>query len=218
MYENSSNPEDGIDMEKFVRLTAVAAPIDMDDVNTDQIIPARLMRKPRVGKVYGQYLLHDLRFNEDESEKSGFVLNQPAYRQARIFVASHNYGCGSSRLGAVFTHLDFGVRAVIAVSFGDVFFNNCLKNGILTIRLPAETTAALRTQLHDRPGANLTVDLEAQTVTDALGKIHEFAVDHFAKRCLFEGLSDIALTLKRAELIDAFEKRHREQFSWLPVS
>ena len=205
-------------MDKFVKLTGVAAPIDMDDVNTDQIVPARLMRKPRAGNSYGQYLLHDLRFNEDGSENGAFVLNQPAFRQACIFVTSHNYGCGSSRLGAIYIHYDFGVRAIIAVSFGDVFFNNCLKNGILAIRLPAEVTAAIRGQLRANPGQTLTIDLEQQTVTDVFGKVYEFAVDSFAKRCLLEGLSDIALTLKRADLIDAFEERHRATFSWLPLS
>jgi 3-isopropylmalate/(R)-2-methylmalate dehydratase small subunit len=203
-------------MDKFTRLTAVAAPIDMDDVNTDQIIPARLMRRPREGDAYGGYLLHDLRFDSNGQEKD-FVLNQPVYHRAPIFVASYNYGCGSSRLGAVYTHYDFGVRAIIAVSFGDVFFNNCLKNGILAIRLPAETTDALRLQLHAAPGATLSIDLPRQVVMDTKGVEHGFSVDSFAKRCLLEGLSDIALTLQRADLIDAFEKQHRQTFSWLRV-
>jgi 3-isopropylmalate/(R)-2-methylmalate dehydratase small subunit len=201
-------------MDKFTCLTAVAAPIDMDDVNTDQIIPARLMRRPREGDAYGGYLLHDLRFDSNGQEKN-FVLNKPMYHRAPIFVASYNYGCGSSRLGAIYTHYDFGVRAIIAVSFGDVFFNNCLKNGILAIRLPAETTDALRRQLHAAPGATLSIDLPRQVVIDTGGVEHGFSVDSFAKRCLLEGLSDIALTLQRADLIDAFEKQHRQTFSWL---
>jgi 3-isopropylmalate/(R)-2-methylmalate dehydratase small subunit len=201
-------------MDKFTHLTAVAVPIDMDDVNTDQIIPARLMRKPREGDAYGGYLLHDLRFEADGTAKN-FILNRPVYRRAPIFVASYNYGCGSSRLGAVYTHYDFGVRAIIAVSFGDVFFNNCLKNGILAIRLPAETTAALRGQLHAAPGATLSIDLPRQVVVDTQGAEHGFDVDSFAKRCLLEGLSDIALTLQRADMIDAFEQKHRQTFSWL---
>jgi 3-isopropylmalate/(R)-2-methylmalate dehydratase small subunit len=204
-------------MDKFVTLTAVAAPIDMDNVDNDQVIPARLMRKPRGDGGYGQYLFHDLRFNGDRSEKPDFVLNRPAFRNAKIIVASHNYACGSSRIGAVYTHYDFGIRAVIATSFGDVFFNNCFKNGILPVRLPADVTAELRGQLHARPGATLTVDLERQTVIDTAGTRYEFSVDGFAKRCLLEGLSDIALTLEREREILAFEERHRRLLSWLPL-
>ena len=202
-------------MEKFSCLTAVAAPIDMDDVNTDQILPARFMRKPREGRAYGQYLLHDLRFSAQDEPRPDFVLNRPEYRQAQIFVASHNYGCGSSRLGAVYAHYDFGVRAIIAVSFGDVFFNNCLKNGILPIRLDAESTANLRQQLHMQVGARLSIDLSDQAITDTVGRKYRFDVDSFAKHCLLEGLSDIALTLQRVGLIEAFERRYREQMSWL---
>jgi 3-isopropylmalate/(R)-2-methylmalate dehydratase small subunit len=204
-------------MDKFTTLTAVAAPIAMDNVDNDQVLPARLMRKQREDGGYAKYLFHDLRFNADGSEKPDFVLNQPAYRNAKIIVASHNYACGSSRLGAVYTHYDYGIRCLIATSFGDVFFNNCFKNGILPIRLPAGTTAALRGQLEARPGATLTVDLPAQTVTDADGVVHGFEVDSFGKRCLLEGLSDIALTLEKEGDIRAFEERHRRTFSWLPL-
>jgi 3-isopropylmalate/(R)-2-methylmalate dehydratase small subunit len=204
-------------MDKFVTLTAVAAPIDMDNVDNDQVIPARLMRKQRVGNAYAQYLFHDLRFESDGSEKPEFVLNKPAYRNAKIIVASHNYACGSSRLGAVYVHYDYGIRCVIATSFGDVFFNNCFKNGILPVRLPSEVTADIRRQLHATPGATLSVDLPAQTVTDTNGKVYEFTVDPFAKRCLLEGLSDIKLTLEREAEIAAFETRHRQTLHWLPV-
>jgi 3-isopropylmalate/(R)-2-methylmalate dehydratase small subunit len=204
-------------MDKFVTLTAIAAPIDMDNVDNDQVIPARLMRKQRIGNAYAQYLFHDLRFESDGREKPEFVLNQPAYRDAKIIVAAHNYACGSSRLGAVYVHYDYGIRCVVATSFGDVFFNNCFKNGILPVRLPAEVTADIRRQLHARPGATLSVDLPAQTVTDTNGKVHEFAVDPFAKRCLLEGLSDIKLTLEREAEIAAFEARHRQKLHWLPV-
>jgi 3-isopropylmalate/(R)-2-methylmalate dehydratase small subunit len=204
-------------MDKFTTLTAVAAPIDVDNVDNDQVIPARLMRTVRVNGNYGPLLFRDLRFNEDGSEKPDFVLNHPAYRHAKIIVAAHNYACGSSRLGAVYTHYDYGVRALIATSFGDVFFNNCFKNGILPIRLPADVAAGLRAQLHARPGATLTIDLPRQTVTDTTGKTHAFTVDAFGKRCLLDGLSDIALTLERENEIAAFEQRHRKIFSWLPM-
>lgn len=204
-------------MDKFTTLTAIAAPIDMDNVDNDQVIPARLMRKPRGNDGYGQYLFHDLRFNENGKEKSDFVLNNPIFRKARIIVASHNYACGSSRLGAIYTHYDYGIRALIATSFGDVFFNNCFKNGILPIRLPEDTTANLRRQLHANPGSELTIDLKKQIVIDTTGTAHQFDVDSFGKRCLLEGLSDIALTLERENEIIAFEKQHRQIFSWLPL-
>ena len=204
-------------MDRFTTLTAIAAPIDMDNVDNDQVIPARLMRKQRDEGGYARYLFHDLRFNGDGSEKPDFVLNQPAYREAKIIVASHNYACGSSRLGAVYVHYDFGIRCVVATSFGDVFFNNCFKNGILPIRLDAAITAELRAQLRERPGATLDVDLPAQTVTDTRGTRYEFTVDPFAKRCLLEGLSDIALTLEREAQIAAFEERYRRTHSWLPL-
>ena len=204
-------------MDRFVTLTAIAAPIDMDNVDNDQVIPARLMRKQREDGAYSKYFFHDLRFESNGSEKPEFVLNQPAFRDAKIIVAAHNYACGSSRLGAVYVHYDYGIRCVIASSFGDVFYNNCFKNGILPVRLPPEATAALRRQMHARPGATLTVDLPGQTVTDADGARHEFSVDSFGKRCLLEGLSDIALTLEREDDIRAFEERHRRAFSWLPL-
>jgi 3-isopropylmalate/(R)-2-methylmalate dehydratase small subunit len=204
-------------LDKFVHLTACAAPIDMDNVDNDQVLPARLMRKQRSDGQYGRYLFHDLRFDDDGSEKPDFVLNRPAYRNAKIIVASHNYACGSSRLGAVYVHYDYGIRCLIATSFGDVFFNNCFKNGILPIRLPAGTTAELRRQLHAKPGAMLSIDLREQVVTDVEGRQHEFAVDSFGKRCLLAGLSDIALTLERVGAIEAFEERYRRSRPWLPL-
>ncbi len=204
-------------MDKFVTLKAVAAPIDMDNVDNDQVLPARLMRKQRSDGMYGTYLFHDLRFNEDGSVKPDFPLNRPAWKNAKIIVASHNYSAGSSRLGAIYTHYDFGIRALIANSFGDVFFNNCFKNGILPIRMPPEVTAGLRRQLHENPGAELSIDLPRQILTDTQGVAYPFEVDPFGKRCLLEGLSDISLTLKREQDIQAFEKRHRQAFHWLRV-
>ena len=203
-------------MEPFKSMTAVAVPIDMDNVDNDQVIPARLMRKPRSEGLYGTYLFRDLRFNEDGSEKSDFILNQPPYRNARIVVASKNYACGSSRLGAVYVHHDYGIRALIATSFGDVFYNNCFKNGILPVRLDAAITAKLRAQLHAWPGAGITVDLERQAVTGPDGAEYRFEVDAFAKRCLLAGLSDIALTLEHAGEIETFEHAYYARMHWLP--
>jgi 3-isopropylmalate/(R)-2-methylmalate dehydratase small subunit len=202
-------------MESFVTLTARAVPIDMDNVDNDQVIPARLMRKSRRDGKYGTYWFHDLRFNEDGSERPDFIVNQPAFRGARIVVASKNYSCGSSRIGAVYVHYDYGIRAVIAVSFGDVFYNNCFKNGILPVRLDERAVAALRQSLHAQPGAEISIDLPQQTVTGPDGTVYRFEVDPFAKRCLLEGLSDINLTLEHEKEIEAFERRHRERMSWL---
>src|SRR5207302_768916 len=150
-------------MEPFTRLDAVAAPMPVPNVDTDQIIPARFLRKSRKDG-YGQYLFCDLRFAPDGTEKPGFVLNQAPYRGARILVADKNFGCGSSREHAVYALWDYGFRAVIAPSFGDIFFNNCFKNGLLPIVLPAERAGALRAELVRQPGAHLKVDLERQEV------------------------------------------------------
>ncbi len=148
------------------------------------------------------------------TEKPDFVLNQPAYRAAKIFVANENFGGGSSREAAAIAFQAYGVRCVIAVNFGDIFYGNCIKNGILPIRLPAETVASLRKQLQERPGATLTVDLPQQTVTDPAGARHAFEIDSFNKTCLVEGLSQIDLTLRYKDKIDAFERRYRETVTW----
>jgi 3-isopropylmalate/(R)-2-methylmalate dehydratase small subunit len=203
------------EMEPFVTLKEKAVPIDMDNVDNDQVIPARLMRKPRSDGMYGTYWFHDLRFNEDGSEKPDFILNNPAFRGARIVVASKNYACSSSRLGSVYAHYDYGIRALIAVSFGDVFYNNCLKNGILPVRLDEQSVAKLRRQLHEQPGASIAIDLPQQTVTGPDGAVYPFEVDVFAKHCLLEGLSDIKLTLEHERQIEAFENSYRQKMPWL---
>ena len=202
-------------MEPFVSLTAVAAPYERDNVDTDQIIPARFLLKRRTDEAYSTYLFHDLRFNPDGTEKPDFVLNQPPYRSAKIFVGNANFGGGSSREAAAIAFQTYGTRCVIAVSFGDIFYNNCIKNGILPIGLPAARVESLRKQLHVSPGATLTVDLPAQTVTDVEGSSHAFEIDAFSKTCLEEGLSQIKLTLRHKQAIDAFEARYRETVTWL---
>jgi 3-isopropylmalate/(R)-2-methylmalate dehydratase small subunit len=202
-------------MEPFTTLTAAAMPLDVANVDTDRIIPARFLKRPR-GPDYARFLFHDLRFDGEGHEKPDFALNQPAWRDARIIVADANFGCGSSREGAVWALLAYGIRAVVAPSFGDIFFNNSLKNGLLPIVLPAEAAARLRHALAEQPGAILTVDLPAQTVAAPDGAAYRFAIDPFEKRCLIEGLDDIRLTLRYEGEIAAFEKRREAETAWLP--
>lgn len=201
-------------MQPFTVLTAIAAPYDRLNVDTDQILPARFLLKRRTDPQYPTYLFRDLRLKADGSEHADFVLNQPAYRAAKIFVGNANFGGGSSREAAAIAFDRYGIRCVIAVNFGDIFYNNCVKNGILPVRLPDATAAALRNQLHANPGATLTVDLPVQIVTDVAGNQHAFDIDGFSKRCLIEGASQIDLTLRRLNEIEAFEQRYRDNMSW----
>jgi 3-isopropylmalate/(R)-2-methylmalate dehydratase small subunit len=202
-------------MEKFARLDAVAVPIDQANVDTDQIVPARFLRKPRrVG--YAPFLFHDLRFESDGGpEKPDFVLNQPPYRAAKIVVADRNFGCGSSREHAVWALYDYGFRAAIAPSFGDIFFNNSFQNGFLPIVLPAERCAALRAQLREKPGARIVVDLAAERVTAPDGKSDPIAIDGFRKHCLIEGVDDVGFTLALRDRIAAFERGHAKDMDWV---
>ena len=202
-------------MQAFTRLTAMAAPIDVPNVDTDRIIPARFLRHAQDTPGYERFFFHDVRFDVDGSEKPEFVLNQPAYRGARILVTAANFGCGSSREAAVWAHMAYGIRSVIGPSFGDIFFNNSAKNGLLAVVLPATTCAAVRAQLHARPGATLTVDLEAQRVIDAEGVAHAFDIDAFKKQALLTGQDEIGLTFSYEELIADFERRHRDAMPWL---
>ncbi len=201
-------------MEKFQKLDAVAVPIPAPNVDTDQIVPARFLRKPR-NAGYGGFLFHDLRFDDNGEEKPGFVLNRPAYRGARILIAEKNFGCGSSREHAVYALWDYGFRAVIAPSFGDIFFNNCFKNGLLPIVLPTEQVTALQAELAQQPGAHVRVDLERQEVIAPSGKVHRFEVDAFRKQCLLQGLDEIAFTLGHDADIAAFEHRQSQELRWL---
>jgi 3-isopropylmalate/(R)-2-methylmalate dehydratase small subunit len=202
-------------MQAFTTLTAVAAPFDTVNIDTDAIIPARFLRKPQDATDYATCFFHDLRFDTAGVEKPGFVLNQPAYRDAHILVAAENFGCGSSREAAVWAHAAYGVRSVIAPSFGDIFQNNCSKNGVLAVVLPAAACAALRAQLHARPGATVTVDLTAQQVIAPDGTRHAFEIDGFKKQALLTGQDEIGLTFGYEELIADFERRHREAMPWL---
>ena len=170
-------------MQPFNRLSAIAAPIDGANIDTDRIIPARFLRKPR-GDGYHRYLFHDVRFADDGTEVPDFVLNRVPFRTAPILVADSNFGCGSSREGAVYALADHGIRAIVAPSFGDIFHQNCVKNGLLPIRLPAAVVADWRRRLHEQPGATITIDLPEQSVTGPDGAIRSFDIDAFAKTCL----------------------------------
>ena len=205
-------------MQPFTRVTAVAAPIDLPNIDTDRIIPARFLRKTKGAPGYAGFLFHDVRFNADGSEKPEFVLNEPAYRGAKILVVAENFGCGSSREMAVWVLEAYGIRSVIAQSLGDIFHQNCFKNGLLPVILPADIVAGLRRQLHAAPGATITVDLQAQTVTAPDGGTHRFEVDPFRKELLLTGRDEIALTLDFEARIREFEERHAREMAWVVSS
>lgn len=195
-------------MEPFIRLDAVAVPLPRPNIDTDQIIPARFLSRPREVD-HGPFLFHDARrLPGSDEERPDFPLNRPEWRGARIVVAGRNFACGSSRESAVWALHDHGIRAAIAPSFGDIFRNNSLKNGLLPVALPAEAVNGLTAQLEARPGATVAIDLPAQTVTAPDGTVHAFEIDPFAKHCLLEGVDEIAFTLGHEEEIAAFERRY----------
>ena len=200
-------------MRRFDAITAIAAPIEEVNLDTDQILPARYLRKPRDAR-YHRYLFADLRFDSQGRERPDFVLNRAPYRDAEIIVGARNFGCGSSREAAVYALEANGIRAVIAPSFGDIFFDNCLANGLLPIRLADDAAAALRGGLRRRPGARVAIDLAAQSVTAPDGGAHAFEIDAFRKRRLLEGLDDIALTLEHEAAMTAFETAHAARYPW----
>jgi len=194
-------------MEPITRLEARAVPIDRPNVDTDQIVPARYLQKPRSAP-FGDYLFRDLRFAADGSETPDFVLNQPAWRGARIVVAEENFGCGSSREHAVWALYDYGVRVVIAPSFGDIFASNAAKNGLLTVVLPGAAVKAMIEALKAEPGLEIAVDLEAQTVRLPNGLAQPFEIDPYRKHLLLNGLDELGFTLGQIEQIEAFEKTY----------
>jgi 3-isopropylmalate/(R)-2-methylmalate dehydratase small subunit len=195
-------------MEKLSVIEGVAMPVERSSVDTDQIVPARFLKKLRKDG-FGQYLFHDLRFCADGSADPEFVLNRAPYREARILVAEQNFGCGSSREAAVWALHDYGFRAAIAPSFGDIFFNNCLKNGLVPVVLAADVVGSLLASLLARPGARMAIDLRNQTVALPDHREVWFDVDPFAKECLLSGCDELDYTLARIKEIDAFEARSR---------
>jgi 3-isopropylmalate/(R)-2-methylmalate dehydratase small subunit len=191
-------------MQKFNKLTGIAAPLNMINVDTDMIIPKQFLKTiKREG--LGKNLFDEMRFTQDGAEIADFVLNQPAYRQAEILVAGDNFGCGSSREHAPWALLDFGIRCIIAPSFADIFYNNCFKNGILPIVMPQEEVDKLLDDAARGANATVTIDLENQQITGPDGGVIGFELDPFRKQCLMEGLDDIGLTLQKAEAIDTYE-------------
>ena len=201
-------------MRPFTKVAAVAVAIEAVNVDTDQVIPARFLKYPRE-KGYGQYLFHDLRFDDSGGERADFILNQAPYREAGIVVANENFGCGSSREGAIYALADYGIRAVIAPSFGDIFHNNALKNGLLPVHLDGETCKALRARIGAEPGCEMSVDLEGRVVTGPDGAAYPFVIDDFWREALLKGLDEIALTLERLDEIEAFEARRLAERPWL---
>ncbi|CEK15971.1 3-isopropylmalate dehydratase small subunit [Chthonomonas calidirosea] len=194
-------------MQPFRKVTGVVAPLNRVNVDTDQIIPKQFLKRiERTG--FGQFLFYDWRYLPDgKTPDPNFVLNAPAYQGATILVTGRNFGCGSSREHAPWALMDYGFRAIIAPSFADIFYNNCFQNGLLPVRLPEETVAQLLRTAEERPGYRLTVDLEAQTVSDEEGFSATFEIDPFRRHCLLHGLDDIGLTLQHEADIAAFEKR-----------
>ena len=191
-------------MEKFDILEAVAAPLPMANVDTDKIIPARFLKTIRRSGL-GTHLFEDLRYQDDGKENPDFILNKPQYRNAKILISGHNFGCGSSREHAPWALLDFGIKCIIAPSFADIFFNNCFKNGILPVILTEAECKALMNDAESGSNARIIVDLKAQAISRPDGTVYTFEIDPFRKRCLLDGLDDIGLTLERGVAITAYE-------------
>ncbi|MGO9364430.1 MAG: 3-isopropylmalate dehydratase small subunit [Rhodomicrobium sp.] len=193
-------------MDKFSSLTSVAAPLPMINVDTDMIIPKQFLKTIlRTG--LGKSLFYEMRYNEKGEENPDFVLNKPAYRDAKIMVAGENFGCGSSREHAPWALLDFGIRCVISTSFADIFYNNCFKNGILPVIVSPEDLEKLMDDAQRGSNATLTVDLENQEIRGPDGGVVRFDIDPFRKKCLMEGLDDIGLTMQKADKIKGFEEQ-----------
>ena len=201
-------------MEAFVRLDGIAAPLAVINIDTDKIIPKRHLKTVRRTGL-GEFLFEEIRYDMDGKEIADFVLNQPAYRDAKILVTGQNFGCGSSREHAPWALLDFGIRCVIAPSFADIFHNNCLQNGVLPIVLPQEQVDLLMADAELGANARMAVDLEAQEITRPDGTRIAFEIDPFRRHCLLNGLDDIGLTMAKSVAIDGFEESQRALAPWL---
>jgi 3-isopropylmalate/(R)-2-methylmalate dehydratase small subunit len=203
-------------IEPFRIVTSVAVPIDIANCDTDQIIPARFLRKAADDPNYPKYLMHDLRFNPDGT-LTEFILNQESYEHAQIIVADINWGCGSSRENAVTALVANGIRAVIAPSIADIHYANCVKNGVLPIQLPREVCDRLRRQLHESPEAEIAIDLETQSLTGPDQAAYTFEIEACDKHRLLNGLDDISLTMEHADAIDEFAERKAANQPWTQI-
>lgn len=201
-------------MEKFEKFSGIAAPMPLVNIDTDMIIPKQFLKTIKRSGL-GVNAFAEMRYKQDGSEVEDFVLNKPAYRDSSILVAGDNFGCGSSREHAPWALSDFGIKVVVSTSFADIFFNNCFKNGMLPIILPAEQVKILMNDSEKGSNARIEVDLEAQTITSSDGKVFSFEVDPFKKHCLLNGLDDIGLTMEKSSSIDAFEKKLEIEQPWL---
>ena len=200
-------------MDKFVTLTGVAAPLEIDNIDTDMIIPKQYLKTiKRTG--LGAGLFSEMRFKDDGTPNPDFVLNKPAYQKAQILVAGDNFGCGSSREHAPWALLDFGIRCVISTDFADIFYNNCFKNGILPIRVSPEDLPKLMDDAKRGANATMTIDLPAQEIRGPDGGVVKFEIDPFRKHCLLEGLDDIGLTLVEAPAIQSYEQKAATNRPW----
>lgn len=204
-------------MEPFTVLNAIAVPLDIPKIDTGMIMPGRYSRKyRRPGHPdYAEGFLHDLRFDANNDPRADFVLNFPEYQGAQILVTAADFGCGSSRETAAYAVLDYGFRALIGPSFGDIFNGNCLQNGILVVVLPQATISELWRQLREQPGARITVDLKKQRVIAPQGETYTFDIDPTRKKRLLLGLDDVGVTMEYLPQIEAFEERYRREMSWL---
>jgi 3-isopropylmalate/(R)-2-methylmalate dehydratase small subunit len=206
-------------MQPFNALTAVAAPLEFPNIDTGMILPGRYMRKHRrPGHDYSEAFLYDLRFDEGGKPRADFVLNEAAYRDAKILVTDRDFGCGSSREGAAFAALDYGLRALVGPSFGEIFQVNCIQNGVLAVTLDESIVHELWRELRARPGAEITIDLPDQTVIAPNGKQHHFDISPLRKDRLLRGLDDIDVTLEYLDKIERFEAARREKQPWLPMA
>ena len=201
-------------MEKFTNVSGVAAPMPLVNIDTDMIIPKQFLKTIKRSGL-GVNLFDEMRYNQDGSEISDFVLNQSAYRNTEIIIAGENFGCGSSREHAPWALKDFGISVVISESFADIFYNNCFKNGILPVKLSKESIDILMDDASKGENARISVDLEEQIVSATDGTIFKFEVDAFKKHCLLNGLDDIGLTYQKIESVDKFEEKQAKISPWL---
>lgn len=204
-------------MQPFTVLTAIAAPLEFPNIDTGMILPGRYMRRHRrPGHDYGQAFLYDLRFDEAGKPRPDFVLNHEVYRHAQILVTDRDFGCGSSREGAAFAVLDYGLRALVGPSFGEIFQVNCIQNGVLAITADEKLVHQIWQQLRSRPGAEITIDLPAQTMTAPDGAAHGFDISPLRKERLVQGIDDIDVTLGHLTRIERFEAERHDMQPWLP--